>query len=87
MLKVRLKRKGFNMIKHERLIIIIAIICALFCLFMGMTAHAADVTLTWDANTEPDLAGYNVYTGTKSGVYGDPTDRWGVHTLFRPVGR
>ena len=29
-------------------------------------------TLTWTANTETNLAGYNVYMGTKSGVYGSP---------------
>jgi hypothetical protein len=29
-------------------------------------------TLSWDANTDPDLAGYNVYMGTQPGVYGAP---------------
>jgi Viral BACON domain/Fibronectin type III domain len=29
--------------------------------------------LSWDANTDPDLAGYNVYMGTQPGVYGAPT--------------
>src|SRR5688572_13367984 len=34
------------------------------------TVLAADVTLTWDANTEPGVAGYNLYAGVTSGGYG-----------------
>ena len=26
-------------------------------------------TISWNANTEPDMASYNVYRGTTSGVY------------------
>jgi fibronectin type 3 domain-containing protein len=33
---------------------------------------ASGATLTWTANTEPDLAGYKIYSGTQSGVYGAP---------------
>lgn len=33
---------------------------------------AGAVNLTWAANTESDLAGYKVYVGTQSGVYGPP---------------
>jgi len=29
-------------------------------------------TLTWNANTEPDLTGYKIYVGTQSGVYAPP---------------
>ena len=31
-----------------------------------------NVTLTWAANAEPDLAGYKIYVGTNSGTYGFP---------------
>jgi hypothetical protein len=32
-------------------------------------AHAAQVTASWDANTEPSLAGYKIYYGTQSRAY------------------
>ncbi len=33
---------------------------------------SSSVTLTWNANTEKDLAGYRVYRATSSGTYGAP---------------
>ena len=40
-----------------------------FALVMGITgfAHAMDVTLGWDANSETNLEGYKVYYGTAQG--------------------
>lgn len=49
-------------------------------------AYAADVTLTWNQNTESDLAGYKLYHGTVSGQYGNPVTLGKVtrHTLTLP---
>ena len=48
----------------------------LFVLLLGLamfvsadTGHSAQVSLTWDRNTETDIAGYRVYYGTTSRAY------------------
>ena len=41
-------------------------------LILAVSASATDVTLTWTANTEPDLDGYKIYYGTAPGTYGAP---------------
>jgi hypothetical protein len=50
----------------------VLIISTLFLCFQA-SSYAADFTLQWDANTEPDLAGYEIYYGTSSGDY-NPAD-------------
>jgi hypothetical protein len=40
----------------------------------GAAAHAADVTLAWDPNTEPDLAGYRIHYGSANGSYSTHID-------------
>jgi len=42
-------------------------IIILAILLMATPVMADDVTFQWDANTEPDLAGYHLYQGTVSG--------------------
>lgn len=51
-------------------------------------AMAADVTLSWIANTESDLAGYKIYQSTISGQYGAPVATVGkitTQTLTLPT--
>lgn len=38
------------------------------------TTGTTPTTVTWIANAESDLAGYKVYVGTSSGLYGAPID-------------
>ena len=41
---------------------------------LPVAAIAGTVSLTWDSNTEPDLAGYKVHIGTSSGTYTQTVD-------------
>lgn len=78
---VELKKK--DKIKVDIITIIITIIFGainLFCLdSQGQEATAPipetfDVTLQWDANTEPDLDHYNVHWGRESGNYNQESE-------------
>ena len=48
----------------------VTIILAMAIMLMASMAWSAtNVSFQWDANTEPDLAGYNVYRSDISGAY------------------
>jgi fibronectin type 3 domain-containing protein len=42
--------------------------------FLSQTQAVQSVTLAWDANTEPNLAGYSVHYGTSAGAYTQTVD-------------
>lgn len=50
------------------IILSISLLLAL-CILPLTAAYAADVTLAWDPNTEPGIAGYKIYWGLSSGNY------------------
>ncbi len=52
----------------KTIMIAIGIMVVSGCLF------AAQIQVTWNANTEEDLAGYRLYVGQASGQYGAPVD-------------
>lgn len=53
----------------------------LFVVSIAAVCHGADVTLAWDANSEPDLSGYTIHYGTCSGAYTESVDVGNV-TVF-----
>jgi hypothetical protein len=42
--------------------------------FLAPASHAASIQLAWDANGEPDVAGYRVYFGTAANSYPNSVD-------------
>lgn len=75
---VPLVQNGIKRIIWKRILLsVIVFFCAL------TSSHAMEVTLEWDANTEPDLAGYRVYY--KTGSSGPPYDGAGATEDGSPI--
>ena len=53
---------------HNYCLVRVALVSVCLCIWSN-TAHAASLTLAWDANRESDLGGYVLYWGTQSGTY------------------
>src|SRR3989442_4465224 len=49
--------------------VFVACVLTVLCALAPALSSAAQVTLTWDANTDQDLAGYKLYYGTSSRSY------------------
>src|SRR3989442_4778280 len=58
----------------------VACVLTVLCSLAPAVANAAQVTLAWDANTDPDLAGYKLYYGLSSGSYQSSVDVGNVTT-------
>ncbi len=67
-----MKTSGSGSRKLSRNLVFFSVL--LVALLISVWARAEQVTLAWDANTEPDLAGYKVHYGTASGSYTSSLD-------------
>ncbi|MBW2589946.1 MAG: hypothetical protein JRD71_04385 [Deltaproteobacteria bacterium] len=61
--------------------IALILVAILFC--FQSSSYAADITLKWAANTEPDLAGYKIYY--KNGFSGAPYDGVDIDQGTSPI--
>jgi len=52
---------------------LLLVILAVFLSLVASSVFAGSATIRWQANTEPDLQEYRVYTGIASRTYGTPT--------------
>src|SRR2546428_11698376 len=52
----------------------VACVLTVLCSLAPALSSAAQVTLAWDPNTAPDLAGYKLYYGFSSGSYQSSVD-------------
>jgi hypothetical protein len=57
-----------------------SMIACLALLCFAQDGHSAQVTLAWDANTQPGITGYKIYYGTASGNYTSTLDVGNVTT-------
>ena len=66
---------SFGRIQPRRvfLSLVLSLIISLLFFLTG-SAHSAQVTLAWDPNTEPDLAGYRIHYGLLSDQYSSSVD-------------
>jgi len=48
----------------KQALFLIVVCVVIFGVFTPHTAFACDLAISWNPNTEPDLAGYKIYYGT-----------------------
>jgi hypothetical protein len=68
---LNLERMAGNMI-FTKMLKLVGVSLVSVILLLPASALAASVNLRWTANTEPDIAFYNVYCGDASRSYGNP---------------
>lgn len=79
------RRKVFHSKKITFFLLELVVFGIILTLVNSSVLFAAEAILSWDPNTERDLAGYKVYHGTSPGTYGDPIDV-GNQTSYAEIG-
>lgn len=67
-----MKRRASALARLYETRILFYFLSAVFILTISLTsaiAFSATITLAWDTNSEPDVAGYKIYYGTESREY------------------
>jgi hypothetical protein len=85
MLSASLSRRNNQKRFYRLFIFSIISLLAIFIVIplTGHDVHAADITLEWDPNPEPDIAGYKIYYGFGSRDYSEVVDvgNWTTCTI------
>ncbi len=68
----------------DRIKCAVALVAVAVIFSVAPAAHAQTITLAWDSNPEPEVAGYIVYAGTQSGSYDREYDAGAVTTYTVP---
>ncbi len=72
-----LNKRGdvFSQTERKKRYVVALIMVFLVFILVPIESHGGDIILTWDQNTEEELAGYKIYYGTSSRSYFDnPTE-------------
>jgi len=75
-LKMGSSQKSINVSIFGLFLPLLTFFICLFIIFPPFihSAYAAEVTLAWDANPEPDIAGYKIFYGLQSKSYSNTVD-------------
>ncbi|MBN2517181.1 MAG: hypothetical protein JXC33_14250, partial [Deltaproteobacteria bacterium] len=68
MVLAHLLRNGAGKRTALFLVLMLTLLLVFFIIptFSIQNIHAAEITLAWDQNSEPDIAGYRIYYGQES---------------------
>jgi hypothetical protein len=72
-MKSRSKPAFYSLCKLPVLLLFVSAVFGLLAI-LGLRADAVDITVSWNANSESNIAGYKIYYGMLSGEYSNAVD-------------